>query len=55
VKKGVVRDANVHTAVCEDIVAFVGSMGWRVLGVIPSPIGGGDGNKEFLLAAEARR
>lgn len=24
--------------------------GWRALGVVPSPIEGGDGNKEFLLA-----
>jgi 23S rRNA (cytidine1920-2'-O)/16S rRNA (cytidine1409-2'-O)-methyltransferase len=26
-------------------------LGWRVLGVIPSPILGGDGNAEFLLGA----
>ena len=25
--------------------------GWTVLGVIPSPIEGGSGNREFLLAA----
>ena len=50
-KKGVVRDPAVHTAVCDDIVAFVTSLGWRVLGVIPSPIAGGDGNAEFLLGA----
>ena len=52
VKKGVVRDAAVHQAVCDDIAAFVASLGWRVLGVMPSPIAGGDGNIEFLLAAE---
>jgi 23S rRNA (cytidine1920-2'-O)/16S rRNA (cytidine1409-2'-O)-methyltransferase len=51
VKKGVVRDAAVHRAVCDDIVAAVGALGWRVLGVMPSPIAGGDGNVEFLLAA----
>jgi 23S rRNA (cytidine1920-2'-O)/16S rRNA (cytidine1409-2'-O)-methyltransferase len=50
-KKGVVRDADVHAAVCADIAAFVASLGWRVLGVIPSPIAGGDGNAEFLLGA----
>jgi 23S rRNA (cytidine1920-2'-O)/16S rRNA (cytidine1409-2'-O)-methyltransferase len=49
--KGVVRDPAVHTAVCDDIAAFVTSLGWRVLGVIPSPIAGGDGNAEFLLGA----
>jgi 23S rRNA (cytidine1920-2'-O)/16S rRNA (cytidine1409-2'-O)-methyltransferase len=49
VKKGIVRDAALHTAVCDDISAFVTSLGWRVLGIIPSPIAGGDGNAEFLL------
>jgi 23S rRNA (cytidine1920-2'-O)/16S rRNA (cytidine1409-2'-O)-methyltransferase len=50
-KKGVVRDVAVHVAVCDDIAAFVASLGWRVIGVIPSPIAGGDGNAEFLLGA----
>ena len=50
-KKGIVRDAAVHAAVCDDIAAFVASLGWRVIGVIPSPIAGGDGNAEFLLGA----
>ena len=50
-KRGIVRDAGVHAAVCEDISAFVASIGWRVLGIIPSPITGGDGNAEFLLGA----
>lgn len=52
VKKGIVRDEAVHKAVCDDIAAFVAGLGWRVLGVIPSPIAGGDGNAEFLLGAE---
>ena len=51
VKKGVVRDAAVHQAVCDDIAASIAALGWRVSGVIPSPIAGGDGNAEFLLAA----
>lgn len=50
-KKGVVRDAQVHQAVCEDISAFVAGLGWKVLGVVPSPVTGGDGNREFLLGA----
>jgi 23S rRNA (cytidine1920-2'-O)/16S rRNA (cytidine1409-2'-O)-methyltransferase len=50
-KKGVVRDQAVHAAVCADISVFVASLGWRVLGVIPSPIAGGNGNAEFLLGA----
>jgi 23S rRNA (cytidine1920-2'-O)/16S rRNA (cytidine1409-2'-O)-methyltransferase len=51
VKKGLVRDPAVHAAVCDDIAQFAGSLGWRVVGVIPSPIEGGDGNREFLLGA----
>jgi 23S rRNA (cytidine1920-2'-O)/16S rRNA (cytidine1409-2'-O)-methyltransferase len=51
VKKGIVRDPAVHVAVCDDITGFVASLGWRVLGIIPSPIEGGDGNAEFLLGA----
>jgi 23S rRNA (cytidine1920-2'-O)/16S rRNA (cytidine1409-2'-O)-methyltransferase len=51
VKKGVVRDAAIHAAICADISAFVASLGWRILGLIPSPIQGGDGNAEFLLGA----
>ena len=50
-KKGIVRNPAIHTAVCEDIDKFVVSLGWRVCGIIPSPIEGGDGNAEFLLGA----
>ena len=51
IKKGIVRDPAVHAAVCDEISAFVASLGWRVIGIIPSPIAGGDGNAEFLLGA----
>jgi 23S rRNA (cytidine1920-2'-O)/16S rRNA (cytidine1409-2'-O)-methyltransferase len=50
-KKGIVRDPQIHAAVCDDIAAFVTSLGWTVAGVIPSPILGGDGNREFFIAA----
>ncbi len=50
-KKGIVRDPAVHAVVCDDIAEFIASLGWRVLGVVPSPIEGGDGNAEFLLGA----
>jgi 23S rRNA (cytidine1920-2'-O)/16S rRNA (cytidine1409-2'-O)-methyltransferase len=50
-KKGIVRDAAVQAAVCADIAACVTSLGWTVAGVVPSPITGGDGNREFLIAA----
>ena len=50
-KKGIVRDAAVHSAVCDDIAGLVASLGWRIIGIMPSPIAGGDGNEEFLLGA----
>jgi len=50
-KKGIVRDAAVHATVCDDIANFVAALGWRVVGIIASPITGGDGNAEFLLGA----
>ena len=51
VKKGIVRDPAVHAALCEDIAAFVAAHDWQVDGIVPSPIPGGDGNREFLIAA----
>ncbi|MGD9844380.1 MAG: TlyA family RNA methyltransferase [Variibacter sp.] len=50
-KKGIVRDAAVQMAVRDDIMHIVEALGWAVIGVIPSPIAGGDGNVEFLLGA----
>jgi 23S rRNA (cytidine1920-2'-O)/16S rRNA (cytidine1409-2'-O)-methyltransferase len=52
IKKGIVRDAAVHQAVCDEIAAFVVSQGWRVGGRVPSPILGGGGNREFFIEAE---
>ena len=53
-RKGIVRDPILHTAICDDIAVIVTSLGWTVVGVIPSPITGGDGNREFLIAATRR-
>jgi len=50
-KGGVVRDPAVHQAVCDDVVAWLGSIGWAVEGVVPSPITGPEGNIEFLVTA----
>jgi 23S rRNA (cytidine1920-2'-O)/16S rRNA (cytidine1409-2'-O)-methyltransferase len=52
VTKGVVRDAATHAAICDDVGRFVASQGWRVAGIIASPIAGGDGNREFLIGAQ---
>lgn len=51
IKKGIVRDAAVHRAVCDDIAAFAGSLGCADIEVFPSSIAGGDGNTEFFLGA----
>ena len=50
-KGGVVKDASVHARVCADIRAFLGDKGWQVIGLMQSPILGGDGNTEFLIGA----
>ena len=51
-KGGIVRDPALHAEVCADIEAWLASVsGWRVAGVTESPIEGGDGNREFLVAA----
>lgn len=52
VKKGIVRDPEVHMAVCQRVELLVGRQGWRLRGTIRSPVLGGDGNAEFLLYAE---
>ena len=51
-KKGIVRDPLVHAAACDEIAAFVSSHGWRVAEIVPSCITGGDGNREFFIAAD---
>jgi 23S rRNA (cytidine1920-2'-O)/16S rRNA (cytidine1409-2'-O)-methyltransferase len=50
-RKGIVRDARAHAEVCDAIAQTVAALGWSVLGIVPSPILGGDGNREFLIGA----
>jgi len=52
-RKGVVRDSAVHAAVCADVATFAAATGWTVAGIVPSPIEGGEGNREFLMGARA--
>ncbi|HUO53584.1 MAG TPA: TlyA family RNA methyltransferase, partial [Rhodoblastus sp.] len=49
VKKGLVRDEAAQKAACGRIERLTQDLGWRVAGLIRSPIVGGDGNREFLL------
>jgi 23S rRNA (cytidine1920-2'-O)/16S rRNA (cytidine1409-2'-O)-methyltransferase len=50
-KGGVVRDPEVHARVCGDVRQWLEGAGWRVAGIVPSPITGPEGNVEFLIAA----
>ncbi len=49
---GIVRDAAVHEAVRARIRDWLEGLGWQVTGEAASPIEGGDGNREFLIAAQ---
>jgi 23S rRNA (cytidine1920-2'-O)/16S rRNA (cytidine1409-2'-O)-methyltransferase len=50
-KRGIIRNAMVHQEVCDDISAFVTSLGCTGIEVFPSSISGGDGNIEFFIGA----
>jgi 23S rRNA (cytidine1920-2'-O)/16S rRNA (cytidine1409-2'-O)-methyltransferase len=51
-KGGIVRDAAARQAALARVRDFVAQQpGWTVIGEMPSPITGGSGNEEFLLAA----
>jgi 23S rRNA (cytidine1920-2'-O)/16S rRNA (cytidine1409-2'-O)-methyltransferase len=50
-KGGDAKDTTQQDAICRDIEEFLRGSGWRVLGSMPSPIAGGDGQKEFLIGA----
>ena len=48
------RRSRVAEQSANDIAAWLErEMRWTIVGVIPSPIAGGDGNREFLLGARA--
>ena len=51
-KGGVVRDPAIHDRVCGEVAAWVAGQGWRVDGIVLSPITGPEGNVEFLIAAQ---
>lgn len=48
-KHGVIRDPAVHERVLATVKADVSALGIVVETLLPSPIEGGDGNREFLL------
>ena len=50
-KGGVVTDPAARAEAVEGVAAFLTDMGWSPLGTVESPIPGGDGNRESLIAA----
>jgi len=52
-KGGIVKDEAAQQAALGEIVRWLGEeQGWSVLGTMDSPIEGGDGNREFFVAAQ---
>ena len=51
-KGGVIRDEIKHKEIVDKISSYFESLKLNISGVIPSPIEGADGNKEFLICAK---
>lgn len=51
-KGGVVRDPALHARVCDEVRIWLEEEGWRIQGIVESPITGPEGNVEFLISAE---
>ncbi|MEN5247058.1 TlyA family RNA methyltransferase [Brucella pseudintermedia] len=55
-KGGILRDPKDGERVAEELRSWLETQaGWRALGLCPSPIEGGDGNREYLLAGKKDR
>lgn len=55
-KGGLLRDAALASRIADELEAWLDAQpGWRALGLCPSPIAGGEGNREFLLAGSKDR
>jgi 23S rRNA (cytidine1920-2'-O)/16S rRNA (cytidine1409-2'-O)-methyltransferase len=50
-KRGIVKDQEAKAEAVARVSEMIASSGWSVLGALPSPLAGQDGNEEFLLAA----
>lgn len=51
-KGGVVRDPVLHDTVIEDLSGYFAQHGLKCRGVVPSPIFGPKGNREFIIALD---
>lgn len=50
-KNGLLKNPETAPLIADDLALWLATQaGWSALGIIPSPIAGGDGNQEFLLA-----
>ena len=55
-KGGMLKNPEEASAIAEKLSEWLDAMpGWRTIGVHPSPIAGGDGNREFLLGGVKQR
>lgn len=55
-KGGLLKDATLGPRIADDLSTWLDAQpGWRALGHVPSPIEGGDGNREFLLGGTKDR
>jgi 23S rRNA (cytidine1920-2'-O)/16S rRNA (cytidine1409-2'-O)-methyltransferase len=52
---GVIRDSKVHARVLGRVIAWVVNNGFRLKGLVPSPITGEHGNREFFILVSAHR
>jgi 23S rRNA (cytidine1920-2'-O)/16S rRNA (cytidine1409-2'-O)-methyltransferase len=50
-RSGVVKDESARAAALAEVSEWVKGQGWTVIGTMDSPIAGGAGNREYLLAA----
>lgn len=50
-KGGIVRDTALHARVCDEVTQWLEADGWRIEGLVESPITGTQGNVEFLVNA----
>jgi len=50
-RAGIVKDKSLRETALAEVTDWVKGQGWHVIGSMDSPITGGDGNQEYLLAA----
>ena len=54
--RGIIKDPMVHARILREVTAAAGSLpGAEVIGSMDSPLLGGEGNREFLLAVHRTR